>query len=118
LTAWHIQPEDAIAVLSQALALPTAQKDDIYWILSLRSRLYMSQNDAISAADDAAESIKLSQRIVEGYERHCDALVALGDLHAARACALVRSSIAPTASCLAAILGWFCTSHSFSGVCL
>ena len=110
LTAWHIQPEAAIAALSQALVLPTALKDDIYWILSLRSRLYMSQNDAISAADDATESIKLYQRIVEGYERNCDALVALGDLPAARACAQVRGSIAPT---LAAILDCCSISHCF-----
>jgi hypothetical protein len=87
------QPEEAIAELSRALALPEAGKEDMYWMLTQRSRLYMSQNDAISAADDAADCIKINQRVVEGYERHCDALVGIGDLDAARACAQV--SLAP-----------------------
>lgn len=76
-------------------AMSVAADDDKHWLLSQRSRVYMSKNDAISAADDAAQCIHLLPHVIEGYERHCDALVAIGDLDSARACAHVRNSLLP-----------------------
>jgi len=81
------QPDEAIAAFTEAMTV--ASNDEKHWLLSQRSRVYMSQNDAISAADDTAQCIQVLPYVAEGYERHCDALVAIGDLDSARACAHV-----------------------------
>ena len=81
-------PDEAIAAFTEALAA-ASENDDKYWLLIQRSRVYFSKKDEISALDDTAECIAIDGTILEGYERHCDCLVAIGDFVGAKICAQI-----------------------------
>jgi hypothetical protein len=81
--------DEALAVFSEALALNTATGEDKYWLLTQRFRIYKSKLDMISAADEAEQCIQENPSLIEGYERYCDALIAIGDFDSARSYAQV-----------------------------
>ena len=87
------QMDEALAVFSEALALNTATGEDKYWLLSQRFRIYKSKLDMISAADEAEQCIQENPSLIEGYERYCDALIAIGDFDSARSYAQVISPL-------------------------
>ena len=87
------QMDEALAVFSEALALNTATGEDKYWLLTQRFRIYKSKLDMISAADEAEQCIQENPSLIEGYERYCDALIAIGDFDSARSYAQVISPL-------------------------
>ena len=89
------QQDDALECFGEALAVPTVADEDKIWFLTQRIRIYISRNDMVSAADDAVTCIEVNPANVESYEKHCDALVGIGDLDSARSCAHVGLMHAP-----------------------